>query len=260
MTIDCHDGEVMKSENFDRMTSPSGAIKNVPKFSSEFWRMDIDGRMLWTWFSRSQLNRLPMSRWSFLRRGGQRHWTRTWPSKTYKTDRALEDPGFTLVLSCFYHFFIHICMSKSDAEFHLRLSVHFILATAGHLWTQIGPDTAPLRGCFKPLYIYYTVDVIHCTPRPIFTFCVKIPSFLTHLIRFKCHGMVFLDKWSIACLHAMRKHMRAYIEHIGGKTCLSHGDNTNTVQTTQWSLQCPETYPTFCSIDRKDCKRLGVSI
>lgn len=47
-------------------------------------------------------------------------------------------------------------MSKSDAEFHLPLSVHFILATAGHLWTQIGPDTAPLRGCFKPLYILYS--------------------------------------------------------------------------------------------------------
>lgn len=259
MTIDCHDGEVTKSENFDRMTSPSGAIKNVPKFPSEFWRMDIDGRMLWTWFSRSQLDRLPMSRWSFLRRGGQCHWTRTWPSKTYKTDRALEDPGFTLVLSCVYHFLsIFVCQN---------LMPNF---TCPYLFTLFSPqqDTYGRRlGRIPPPYeavsnhyTYYTVDVIHCTPRPIFTFCVKTPSFLTHLIRFKCHGMVFLDRWSIACLHAMRKHMRAYIEHIGGKTCLSHGDNTNTVQTTQWSLQCPETYPTFSSIDRKDCKHLGVSI
>ena len=158
--------------NFDRMTSPSGAIKNVPKFPSEFWRMDIDGRMLWTWFSRSQLDRLPMSRWSFLRRGGQRHWTRTWPSKTYKTDRALEDPGFTLVLSCFYHFLsIFVCQN---------LMPNF---TCPYLFTLFSPqqDTYGRRlGRIPPPYeavsnhyTYYTVDVIHCTPRPIFTFCVK---------------------------------------------------------------------------------------
>lgn len=136
-----------------------------------------------------------------------------------KTHRALNSFKKTLVLLWCCHAFIHIiyiCMSKSDAEFNLPLSVH-----SRHSRTPMDADWDAYRPLTRRLLQSFTVDVIHCAPRLIFPFLWKYGASLH--IWFDSHGRFF--SWMKTALHVCML--------TGKNTCLSYGDSMNTVQTPQ---------------------------